>query len=162
MKKALVTVQRAEKKDVAHLRDIFRGDAKPHAEKRVHPEFFNSRLNPYQREAVEKALACKEVALVHGPPGTGKTTVLVEIIRQAVAQGARVLASAPSNIAVDNLLEKLLDTDLRVVRMGHPARILDSLRHATLSAQVLEHTDQSAIRELDQQRERLIRQRVRA
>ena len=119
-------------------------------------------MNTYQWEAVEKALAAKEVALVHGPPGTGKTTVLVEIIQQAVAKGERVLASAPSNIAVDNLLEKLLETNLRVVRMGHPARILDSLRHATLSALVAEHTDQSYIRELDQQRERLIKQRARA
>ncbi|MFA5975525.1 MAG: AAA domain-containing protein [Elusimicrobiota bacterium] len=120
--------------------------------------FFNLRLNPYQREAVEKALAAQDVAVVHGPPGTGKTTVLVEIVQQAVARGARVLASAPSNIAVDNLLEKLLDTGLRVVRMGHPARILDSLRHATLSALVTEHDDQRHIQELDQQRERLIRQ----
>lgn len=175
MKKALVSVQRAEKKDVARLRDVFMGitpaspglwppspSGRGAGGEAAVESFFNPRLNPYQREAVEKALAAKEVALVHGPPGTGKTTVLVEIIRQAVAQGARILASAPSNIAVDNLLEKLLETDLQVVRMGHPARILDSLRHATLSALVAEHPDQSYIRELDQQRERLIRQRARA
>jgi ATP-dependent RNA/DNA helicase IGHMBP2 len=124
--------------------------------------FFNSRLNDWQREAVLKSLAAKDVALVHGPPGTGKTTVLVEIIRQAVARGQRVLASAPSNIAVDNLLEKLLDTGLKVVRMGHPARILDSLRHATLSALVAEHPEQKYIAELDEQRERLIHERSRA
>lgn len=163
MKKALASVQKSEKKHVAHLRDIFLGVTKASFETpETSLEFFNDRLNRYQKEAVEKALAAKEVALVHGPPGTGKTTVLVEIIRQAVAQGARVLASAPSNIAVDNLLEKLLETDLRVVRMGHPARILDSLRHATLSAQVAEHVSQSAIRELDQERERLIKQKARA
>src|SRR5439155_7289061 len=95
-------------------------------------------------------------------PGTGKTTVLVEIVRQAVAGGARVLASAPSNIAVDNILEKLLDTGLKVVRMGHPARILDSLRHATLSALVAEHPDQKYIEELDIQRAQLVRQLQRA
>ncbi len=162
MKKALTAVQRAEKKDVAHLREVLMGAAPPSFEERPTLEFFNPRLNEYQREAVEKALSATEVALVHGPPGTGKTTVLVEIIRQAVMQGQRVLASAPSNIAVDNLLEKLLETGLKVVRMGHPARILDSLRHATLSAQVAEHAEQAYIRELDQQRERLIRQRHRA
>jgi superfamily I DNA and/or RNA helicase len=164
MKKALLTVQEAEKKGVAHLRDVLMGDLKPSLEKEPPAvEFFNARLNPYQREAVVKALACQEVALVHGPPGTGKTTVLVEIIRQAVARGAHVLASAPSNIAVDNLLEKLLEAaDLKVVRMGHPARILDSLRHATLSALVAEHAEQDYIRDLDQQRERLVRQLVRA
>jgi len=158
MKKALVAVQKAEKKDVARLRDVFMGSVAPQFEERPRLEFFNPRLNPYQWEAVEKAMAAREVAVVHGPPGTGKTTVLVEIIRQVVNAGARVLASAPSNIAVDNLLEKLLETNLKVVRLGHPARILDSLRHATLSALVAEHPDQKNILELDQQRERLIRQ----
>src|SRR6202012_2426407 len=119
-------------------------------------------LNFYPRDALAKALAAADVALVHGPPGTGKTTVLVEIIRQAVSQGQRVLASAPSNIAVDNLVEKLLEVGLDAVRMGHPARILDSLRHATVSARVAEHDSQKHILELDQQRERLIRQRNRA
>jgi ATP-dependent RNA/DNA helicase IGHMBP2 len=163
MKKALNSVQNADaKKDVSRLRGVFMGDKPAEFEDRVAVEFLNPRLNVYQQEAVEKALAATDVALVHGPPGTGKTTVLVEIIRQAVAQGNRVLASAPSNIAVDNLLEKLLDTGLKVVRMGHPARILDSLRHATLSALVAEHPSQSHIRELDQQREQLMKQRIRA
>ncbi len=162
MKKALNSVSKGDKKDVAHLRDVFVGEAKASREELESSlEFFNARLNTYQREAVSKAMQAREVALVHGPPGTGKTTVLVEIIRQTVARGGRVLASAPSNIAVDNLLEKLLETDLRVVRMGHPARILDSLRHATLSAQVAEHFDQSSIQELNQQRERLLKQRAR-
>jgi ATP-dependent RNA/DNA helicase IGHMBP2 len=163
MKKALVSVEKAEKKDVARLRNIFMGENPASFESLDQElEFFNERLNKYQKQAVERSLEAKDVALVHGPPGTGKTTVLVEIIRQAVARGARVLASAPSNIAVDNLLEKLLDTDLRVVRMGHPARILDSLRHATLSAQVAEHDAQESIRQLDQERERLLKQRARA
>lgn len=163
MKKALHAVMSADKPHVARLRDVLMGEAKPSYGAPAGPvaidglAFFNARLNRYQREAVEKALAAQEVAVVHGPPGTGKTTVLVEIIRQAAAQGARVLASAPSNVAVDNLLEKLLDTGLKVVRMGHPARILDSLRHATLSALVTEHVDQTHIRELERQRERLIR-----
>ncbi len=157
MKKALQTVQRAEKKDVAYLRDIFMGDFKAEFDERSPIEVFNTGLNEWQREAAEKALAAKHVALIHGPPGTGKTTVLVEIIRQASAKGLRLLASAPSNIAVDNMLEKLLETGLKVVRLGHPARILDSLRHATLSAQVAEHEDQKYVEELDVQRERLIR-----
>jgi superfamily I DNA and/or RNA helicase len=163
MKKALNSVQGADKsRDVAHLRNVFMGDTKPSYDERKPVEFYNPNLNEFQREAVEKALVAKEVALVHGPPGTGKTTVLVEIIQQAVAQGQRVLASAPSNIAVDNLLEKLLATNLKVVRMGHPARILDSLRHATLAAQVAEHPDQKYIEELDQQRQQLIKQKIRA
>jgi ATP-dependent RNA/DNA helicase IGHMBP2 len=162
MKKALVAVQQAQKKDVARLREIFM-DAQPaEFDDRPDVEFLNDKLNEYQREAVAKALAAKDVALIHGPPGTGKTTVLVEVVRQAVATGARVLASAPSNIAVDNMLEKMLDTGLKVVRLGHPARILDSLRHATLSAQVAEHPDQKYIEELDVQRAHRVRQLQRA
>ena len=161
MKKALESVRDAEKKTLADLRDIFMGKTRPRIIDLPKIEFFNPRLNKYQKEAVLRALAAREVALVHGPPGTGKTTVLIEIIRQAVEEGYRVLASAPSNIAVDNMLEKLLDGDMRVVRTGHPARILDSLRHATLSAQLLEHEGQEQIKEMDQRRELLIRQRAR-
>ena len=162
MKKALGAVQRSEKPFITRLRNVCMGLQEAEFQKPPALEFFNPNLNAYQREAVAKALAAQDVALVHGPPGTGKTTVLVEIIRQAVAQGQRVLASAPSNIAVDNLLEKLLEAGLDAVRMGHPARILDSLRHATVSARVAEHPSQKNIVELDQQRERLIKQRGRA
>src|SRR5208282_6232257 len=102
-----------------------------------------------------------DVALVHGPPGTGKTTVLVEIVRQHASRGERVLATAPSNIAVDNILEKLLGTGLRVVRLGHPARTLESLRHANLSAQVEEDPVFEQVRELDAWRERLVHRKSR-
>ena len=162
MKKARGAVQRSEKPFITRLRNVCLGTLEATFQTPPALEFFNPNLNFYQREAVAKALAAEDVALVHGPPGTGKTTVLVEIIRQAVAQGQRVLASAPSNIAVDNLLEKLLEAGLDAVRMGHPARILDSLRHATVSARVAEHPSQKNIVELDQQRERLIKQRGRA
>src|SRR5262249_55021726 len=101
-------------------------------------------------------VAADDVALVHGPPGTGKTTVLVEIVRQHVSRGERVLATAPSNIAVDNILEKLLGTGLRVVRLGHPARTLESLRHGNLAAQTEADPVFEKVRELDAERERLI------
>jgi len=162
MKKALGQVMRSEKPHIQRLRQISLGEIPAEFDIPEPPTFFNEGLNTFQKDAVVRALAAKDVALVHGPPGTGKTTVLVEIIRQAVEKGQRVLASAPSNIAVDNLLEKLLDAGLKAVRMGHPARILDSLRHATVSAIVAEHDGQKHILELDQQRERLIRQRNRA
>ncbi|CAN0469770.1 unnamed protein product, partial [Ectocarpus sp. 12 AP-2014] len=84
-------------------------------------------LNDSQREAVAFALATRDVALIHGPPGTGKTTTVVALIREAVAHGWRCLVCAPSNVAVDGILEKLvakLGGRPRVVRMGHPARLL--------------------------------------
>ena len=76
---------------------------------------------------------------MHGPPGTGKTTVLVEVVRGAVARGERVLAAAPSNLAVDNLLERLSAAGLSCVRVGHPARVLPGLLEHTLEARVAAH-----------------------
>ena len=77
-------------------------------------------LNESQRAAVEFAMSASDVAIIHGPPGTGKTTTVVEVIRQAVARGERVLACAPSNTGVDNLLERLVNTGEPAVRLGHP------------------------------------------
>jgi Cdc6-like AAA superfamily ATPase len=91
-------------------------------------------LNPEQRRALLLCDRAEDVALVHGPPGTGKTTVLVEVIRRAVARGERVLASAPSNLAVDNLMERLLAAGVEGVRVGHPARVLPALLDHTLEA----------------------------
>jgi ATP-dependent RNA/DNA helicase IGHMBP2 len=63
------------------------------------------------------------------PPGTGKTTTVVEFIAQCARAGKKVLACAPSNIAVDNLVERLAACKIRVIRLGHPARLLDSIKH---------------------------------
>ncbi|HEY2785146.1 MAG TPA: AAA domain-containing protein [Fimbriiglobus sp.] len=98
-------------------------------------------LNPSQKEAVRFALAARDVAVIHGPPGTGKTTTVVEVIRQAVARGNRVLACAPSNQAVDNLLDKLLAAGEEPVRVGHPARVDSALRGRALDLLVQKHPD---------------------
>ena len=66
----------------------------------------------------------RELAVIHGPPGTGKTTTVVEYITQEVAAGRKVLCCAPSNVAVDNLLDKLSRGIKKVVRLGHPARVV--------------------------------------
>jgi len=98
---------------------------------------FNTNLNESQVEAIECALGSKHVALIHGPPGTGKTTAVVELIKQAVLRKQKVLVTAPSNVAVDNVLEKLVSTTssttrrsggppepaIRACRLGHPARL---------------------------------------
>lgn len=96
----------------------------------------NRRLDQTQREAVRLALAANTVALIHGPPGTGKTTAVVEYILQEVARGARVLACAASNAAVDNLVERLASAGCGVVRVGHPARMLPSVLDSCLDAKV--------------------------
>lgn len=108
----------------------------------------NTTLNPPQQEAVRFALSAHDVAIIHGPPGTGKTTTVVEVIRQAARQGQTVLACAPSNLAVDNIFERLLAAGERVLRLGHPARVLPQLREHTLDLLVDNHPDMKIARNL--------------
>jgi ATP-dependent RNA/DNA helicase IGHMBP2 len=105
-------------------------------------------LDASQREAVAAALEADPIALIHGPPGTGKTTAVVELIRLAVLRGERVLAAAPSNVAVDNLAERLAAAGVRVVRVGHPARLLPQVRALSLDAQVADVEDSRLVRDL--------------
>ena len=163
MKKALITVSDAKKNRIAELRELFIGEAKPKRAPKVKKalNWFNEGLNEFQKDAVAVCLASEDVALVHGPPGTGKTTVLVEVIRQHAARGLRVLATAPSNIAVDNMLEKLHESGLRVVRLGHPARTLEVLRHNNLAALVEEDPGYQEVKELDAWRDRLVKKKSR-
>ncbi|TYZ66700.1 hypothetical protein PybrP1_000791 [[Pythium] brassicae (nom. inval.)] len=100
---------------------------------------FTAGLNASQLEAIRFALASKDLALIHGPPGTGKTTTVVELLLQAVkTMGMKVLVCAPSNIAVDNVLEKLARADraLRLTRVGHPARLLPQVLRHCLEAKI--------------------------
>lgn len=105
-------------------------------------------LNPEQLDAVGLALSARDVALVHGPPGTGKSTVLSEIAVQCVKRGQRLLCTAASNAAVDHLLELCLDAGIRSVRVGHPARVLPHLQAHTLDLLVEEHDDRKTAREM--------------
>lgn len=94
------------------------------------------KLDASQLEAVGFALAARDIALLHGPPGTGKTATVVELIRQAVERRERVLACAPSNLAVDNMVERLATAGVGVVRVGHPARLLPSVLDHSLDSLV--------------------------
>ncbi|KAJ2464251.1 hypothetical protein GGI02_005033 [Coemansia sp. RSA 2322] len=94
-------------------------------------------LNRSQKDAVRLALAAGEIALIHGPPGTGKTHTLLEIIRQFVRQGQRILVCGPSNVSVDNLAERLGKLrSMSLVRVGHPARILPGAAKYGLDYQI--------------------------
>ncbi|XP_053208694.1 DNA-binding protein SMUBP-2-like [Panonychus citri] len=98
-------------------------------------EFINSRLDDSQKEAVTFALQSKNLCIIHGPPGTGKTTTIVEVILQLVEKGRKVLVCAPSNIAIDNLVERLASFEVRnMIRLGHPARASMDVQWFTLDA----------------------------
>ncbi len=119
------------------IRDMILSLKPPSASKAVHFEVMNPSLNDSQREAVAKALGSRDIALIHGPPGTGKTTAVVEAIEQFVRRGHKVLAAADSNVAVDNMLEKLAANGrVDLVRIGHPARIGEKLSKYSLMARV--------------------------
>ena len=116
-----------------------------------------SPLNPPQEDAVAFALSAPDVAVIHGPPGTGKTTTVVELIRRAVAADQTVLACAPSNAAVDNLLDKLLAAGLEPVRLGHPARVAPHLRDRALDLLVEKHPDARQARKFARDAQALFR-----
>ena len=121
-------------------RDLILGAAAPKSDP-PRPFAASRPLNPEQQEAVSRALAAQDFFLVHGPPGTGKSTVLAEIAMQAARAGERILATAASNAAVDHLLELCLESGLRAIRVGHPARVLPELRQHTLDIAVESHPD---------------------
>ncbi|PNF32400.1 DNA-binding protein SMUBP-2 [Cryptotermes secundus] len=98
--------------------------------------YINVNLHEDQKEAVKFALEMKNLAVIHGPPGTGKTTTLVEIILHMIQARNKVLVCAPSNIAVDNLVERLASHNVKMVRLGHPGCVMDSVARYSLDAVV--------------------------
>lgn len=139
MKDALVQLSKGvHKGPTADLIPVLFGERPPTVSKKdVMFTPFNSNLDHSQKDAISKALSSKNVFLLHGPPGTGKTTTVVEIILQEVKRGAKILACAASNIAVDNIVERLVPYRVKLVRLGHPARLLPQVLESALDAQVL-------------------------
>ncbi len=122
--------------DLARLREVLAGARAPHRGPAARLVLRDRALDEAQQAAVAAALETSEIALIHGPPGTGKTRTLVEIVRQLLARGERVLCAAASNAAVDNLGERLVAAGVPVVRIGHPARVAPALEAHTLDAQI--------------------------
>ena len=145
---ALERVRMAEGDRLAALRRVLMGEKSPRSGADKPFTWLNRNLNAPQQEAVTLALRSEDVALIHGPPGTGKTTTVIEVIRQAVRRGQKVLACAPSNMGVDNLFERLLYAGEKAVRLGHPARVLPELREHTLDLLVEVHPDVRLARKL--------------
>ncbi len=151
MDHALGKVMGAFEGRLAELRDVLLGAR----EARFRPEkaddlFYPSPLNASQLAAVRHVLAAQDVAIVHGPPGTGKTTTLVQAILETIRRERRVLVCAPSNTAVDLLTEKLAERGVNVIRMGNPSRVSDLLLDHTLDAQVMAHRSYNEMRSMRQ------------
>lgn len=140
---------------LADLRQVLLGEKAPEFRNIDPPPLPESMLNASQQEAIVFALSAADVAVIHGPPGTGKTTTVVELIRHAIRNGDRVLACAPSNLAVDNMFERLLAAGEKAIRLGHPARVQPGLREHTLDLMVDAHRDIRLARKLVREAEAL-------
>lgn len=157
MNKALDRVTEAENNRLADLREILLGSGTAGFHQGELNLAYKS-LNPSQNKAVEQVSQAHDVAIIHGPPGTGKTTTMVMAIRHTLRSEKQVLVCAPSNSAVDLLTERLGQVGVDVVRMGHPARISDELQKHTVDYKVSRHQGYPELkrykREADQLREK--------
>ena len=141
----------AEKKEEGKLINILTGNAAPTFDNAV-PAYANPKLNSTQLAAVNKILRANELAVVHGPPGTGKTTTLVQAIKALIKAGEKqILVVAPSNTAVDLLSEKLAEEGLNVLRVGNPARVSERLTSLTLDSKIAAHSSVKEIKRLKKQ-----------
>src|SRR5258708_547241 len=149
MEFALKEVMKAEGR-VAELREILLGSQPASVQLRKPKQTYPpvEGLSPVQNQAIRKIMAAKDVAIIHGPPGTGKTTTLVEAIALTVKDEQQVLVCTPSNAAVDLLADKLDAKGLDVVRIGHPARVTEQSLGKTLDAKITRHSSFPELRTL--------------
>lgn len=158
MEGAMKAVIKAEDSRVADLRDTLLGYRLP-VTSPAQPATWNlqpgTSLNESQQKALQKVLEAQDVAIIHGPPGTGKTTTLVQAIKQTVKIERQALVCAPSNAAVDLLVEKLSEQGLNVVRIGHPARVTEQSLSKTLDARIAMHDHFKELRALRKKMEQV-------
>ncbi|MDK2987915.1 IGHMBP2 family helicase [Methanothermococcus thermolithotrophicus] len=158
MVKALDTFEKLD----TRLTNIVLGIEEPKYTKRdISVKFFDDNLNKYQKEAVKNALKSFDIYLIHGPPGTGKTRTISEVILQECNRKNKVLATADSNIAVDNILTNLSKYEDRfnIVRIGHPTRISKELIKHSLYHKITEHKDYNKIKSLKEEIKKLVEKR---
>jgi superfamily I DNA and/or RNA helicase len=143
---ALKKVINAENPRLKELREILLGPAIPQFSEKRKPSIPS--LNESQNQACALIANAKDVAVVHGPPGTGKTTTLIEAIQDAVIGSQSILVCAPSNAAVDLLVEKLTDRGIETTRLGHPARVEEKILNQTLDAKTAFHDSYRDLKKL--------------
>ncbi|MEZ7847277.1 MAG: AAA domain-containing protein, partial [Polaromonas sp.] len=151
MNQALSAVMSAHGNRLAELRDVLLGARQASfREHKADDLFYPSALNDSQLAAVRHVISAQDVAIIHGPPGTGKTTTLVQAILETIRRERRVLVCAPSNTAVDLLTEKLAERGVNVIRMGNPSRVSSLLLQHTLDAGVMAHPSYSKMHAMRQ------------
>ena len=165
MNQALSAVMAAHGNRLAELRDVLLGARQASfREPQADDLFYPSALNDSQLAAVRHVVTAQDVAIIHGPPGTGKTTTLVQAILETIRRERRVLVCAPSNTAVDLLTEKLAERGVNVIRLGNPSRVSDLLLKHTLDAGVMAHASYAkmhAMRQTAEQHRETASERVR-
>lgn len=147
MEKALEKVRTATKGRLVELREVLLGQKLPEFYP-VNQQLTIPNLNKSQNDAIKEILAARDIAIVHGPPGTGKTTTLIYAIKELCKTESTVLVTAPSNTAVDLLTERLAALDLTVVRIGNISRVDESILNHTLEVQLSKHPESRNIKKV--------------
>ena len=143
MQEALAEAQRSERKEFVGLRDVLIGTGRPRF--RSLPPASYPWLNVSQSAAVHKVMEAMDVSVVHGPPGTGKTTTMIEAIIETLQRETQVLVCAPSNAAVDWISEQLMRRSVSVLRVGNPLRMSDEMLDCSYERRYAAHPDYSEL-----------------
>ncbi len=149
MTAAIQFLLETDDKNILQLKETLLGNKNAEFEQKS--LFTNPYLNTKQNEALNKILSAKDLAIIHGPPGTGKTTTLVQTIIYTLNTEKQVLVTAQSNAAVDLLVEKLHQKGINVVRLGHPARITEEILETTLDTRFARHDSYKNLRAVKRQ-----------
>jgi len=139
MEKTMHFLIETEEKRINELAQVLLGQKDAEFEEINKTDDLN--LNKSQNDALNKVLNAKDLAIIHGPPGTGKTTTLVEAISETLKNENQVLVCAPSNAAVDLIVEKLSGKGIDVLRIGHPARVTEQILNTTMDARIAHHSN---------------------
>lgn len=151
MEKAVKHLIKTKDERLVELKKILLGDSEARFESRKPVKITG--LNDSQNDALNKVLSASDVAIIHGPPGTGKTTTLIQAILETLKSETQTLVCAPSNAAVDLLADRLGEQGINVLRIGHPARVTEETLSKTLDARITRHPDYKTLKSLRRQAE---------
>ncbi len=153
MEAALKDLQQSKNERLNHLKEVLLGEREASFQQLT--PFKVPQLNDRQNAALQNILQAEDVAIIHGPPGTGKTTTLVYAILKTLESESKVMVCAPSNAATDLLVEKLTEMDVEVLRVGHPARVTESQLNQTIDVKISKHATYKDLKQVRRKSEEL-------